>query len=73
MTEKKSMLTGEGLKKLQDELQDLEVVQLKEVARRLKKQENRAIYQKMPSMMLQEKNREILFPELKRLRKSLRM
>ena len=71
MTEKKSMLTGEGLKKLQDELQDLEVVQLKEVAQ--KKQENRAIYQKMPSMMLQEKNREILFPELKRLRKSLRM
>lgn len=36
MTEKKSMLTGEGLKKLQDELQDLEVVQLKEVAQKIK-------------------------------------
>ncbi len=36
MTEKKSMLTGEGLKKLQEELQDLEVVQLKEVAQKIK-------------------------------------
>lgn len=36
MTEKKSMLTGEGLKKLQDELQDLEVVKLKEVAQKIK-------------------------------------
>ena len=36
MTEKKSMLTGEGLKKLKDELQDLEVVQLKEVAQKIK-------------------------------------
>lgn len=36
MTEKKSMLTGEGLKKLQDELHDLEVVQLKEVAQKIK-------------------------------------
>ncbi|MDY5576566.1 MAG: transcription elongation factor GreA [Lachnospiraceae bacterium] len=36
MAEKKSMLTGEGLKKLQDELQDLEVVRLKEVAQKIK-------------------------------------
>ncbi len=36
MAEKKSMLTSEGLKKLQDELQDLEVVQLKEVAQKIK-------------------------------------
>jgi transcription elongation factor GreA len=36
MSEKKSMMTGEGLKKLQDELQDLEVVQLKEVAQKIK-------------------------------------
>ena len=36
MSEKKTMLTGEGLKRLQDELYDLEVVQLKEVAQKIK-------------------------------------
>jgi transcription elongation factor GreA len=36
MAEKKSMLTGEGLRKLQEELQDLEVVQLKDVAQKIK-------------------------------------
>ena len=40
MTEKKSMLTGEGLKKLQDELQDLEVVQLKEVAQKIEERKS---------------------------------
>lgn len=36
MSEKKSLLTGEGLKKLQDELQELEVVRLKDVAQKIK-------------------------------------
>ncbi|SFA94666.1 transcription elongation factor GreA [Acetitomaculum ruminis DSM 5522] len=36
MEEKKTILTEEGLKKLEDELQDLKVVQRKEIAQKIK-------------------------------------
>ena len=36
MSEKKNLLTYEGLKKLEDELQDLKVVQRKEIAQKIK-------------------------------------
>ena len=36
MAEKKNILTYEGLKKLEDELQDLKVVQRREIAQRIK-------------------------------------
>ncbi len=36
MAEKKNILTYEGLKKLEDELQDLKVVQRKEIAQKIK-------------------------------------
>ena len=36
MEEKKNILTYEGLKKLEDELQDLKVVRRKEIAEKIK-------------------------------------
>ena len=36
MTEKKNLMTYEGLKKLEDELQELKVVRRKEVAQKIK-------------------------------------
>ena len=36
MSEKKNLLTYEGLKKLEDELQDLKVVKRKEIAQKIK-------------------------------------
>ena len=36
MAEKKNLLTDKGLKKLEDELQDLRVVKRKEVAQKIK-------------------------------------
>ena len=57
MAEKKNLMTYEGLKKLEDELQDLKVNRRKEVA------------QKTPNMMLLKMSREILKQELKKLRK----
>ncbi len=54
---KKNILTQEGLKTLEDELQDLKVVKRKEVARRSKKRESRETYQRMLSTMLRKMSR----------------
>ena len=51
---KKVVLTYEGLKKLEDELEDLKTVKRKEVAEKI---EDRETCPKMPSMTLQKKNR----------------
>ena len=59
MAEKKNILTYAGLKQYEDELQNLKVVREKKLPRRSKRQENRAIYQKMQNMMQQKMNREI--------------
>ena len=57
MEEKKRILTYTGLKKLEEELENLKVVKRKEVAdEKLKKQENRETYQRMQSTMQQKMN-----------------
>ena len=43
MSEKKNLLTYEGLKKLEDELQDLKVVQRKEIAQKIKEVRERRV------------------------------
>ncbi len=65
MAEKKNLLTDKGLKKLEDELQELRVVKRKEVAQKLRKRESRVTYQRMLSMMLQRMSKKILRLELK--------
>ena len=60
---KKNILTYAGLQELEAELEDL----------KLKKPENRVIYQKMLSMMPQKMSREILRLVLKKSKRSLRM
>ena len=42
--DKKNILTYQGLKKLEDELQELKVVRRKEVAARSKRRENRETF-----------------------------
>jgi transcription elongation factor GreA len=72
--DKKNILTYQGLKKLEDELQDLKVVRRKEVVRKLhrrsKKQENREIFPRTLSMMQQKMSREISKLVSKILKKS---
>lgn len=70
---KKNILTYAGLQELEAELEDLKLNKRKEVAQKIKKPENRAIYQKMLSMMLQKMSREILRLVLKKSKKSLKM
>ena len=48
---KKNILTPDGLKALEDELQELKVVRRKEIAQKIKKQENRVTYQRTRNMM----------------------
>ena len=60
MVDKKNILTYEGLKRYEDELQNLKVVKRKEVAQRSRKPENRAIYPRTLNMMLQRMSRGIL-------------
>ena len=67
---KKNILTPDGLKALEDELQELKVVRVKRSHRRSKKQENRATYQRTQNMMQQKTNREIWKPVSKRLKRS---
>ena len=54
MEEKKRILTYTGLKKLEEELENLKVV--KKLLIKLKKQENRETFQKMQSTMQQKMN-----------------
>ena len=61
--DKKNILTYQGLKKLEDELQELKVVRRKEVAAKIK--EARTL-----SMMQQKTSREISKPASKTLKKS---
>ena len=70
--DKKNILTYEGLKKLEDELEDLKVVKRK-APRRSRKQESRAICPRMQSTMQLRTSREILRHVLKSLRRSSRM
>lgn len=58
MADKKHILTYAGLKKYEDELQDLKVNRRREIAQ--KRQENRETYPRTPSTMLQKTSREIL-------------
>lgn len=67
MAGKKNILTYEGLKALEDELQDLKVNKRKEVAVKTKKPVNRVTYQRMPSMMPQKTNSVISRSVSKRL------
>ena len=60
MEAKKKLLTYAGLKALEEELENLKVVKRKEVAAKKKKPENREIYQRMRSMMLQKMSSVIL-------------
>ena len=60
MADKKHILTYAGLKKYEDELQDLKVNRRREIARRSKRQENRETYPRTPSTMLRKTSREIL-------------
>ena len=70
MAEKKNILTYEGLRKLEEELEDLKVVKRKEISRRSKKLENRATYLKMRNTMLQKMNSVTSKQESNRLKKS---
>ena len=54
---KKNILTEEGLKALESELQDLKVNRRKEVAQKnRKRRENRETFPRTPSMMQQKKS-----------------
>ena len=66
--DKKNILTYQGLKKLEDELQELKVVRRKEVAAKIK--ENRETFPRTLSMMQQKTSREISKPVSKTLKKS---
>ena len=56
MQGKKNILTYEGLRKYESELEELKVVRRQEVAQKSKKQENRAICPRMQNMMQQRMN-----------------
>ena len=70
MSEKKNLLTYEGLKKLEDELQDLKVVQRKEIAQKIKRQESRATCLRTPSTTQPRTNSVTSRPESSRSRRS---
>ena len=70
MEVKKNLLTYEGLKTLEDELHDLKVVKRKEVPEKSRRPESRAIFLRTRSMTRPRMSREILKPELKRLKRS---
>ena len=68
MAEKKNILTYEGLKALEDELQDLKLNRRKEVAAKMLV--SRVTYPRMQSMMQRRMSREILSFVLRRLTRS---
>ena len=68
--DKKNILTYQGLQKLEDELQNLKVVRRKKLHRRLKKQESRATFPRMPNMMQQRMNSAISKQGLKSWKRS---
>ena len=59
MADKKHILTYAGLKKYEDELQDLKVTAVVRLPRRSKRQENRVTYPRTLSTMLRKMSREI--------------
>ena len=65
--DKKNILTYEGLKKLEDELENLKVVRRKEVSQKIK--ESREIYLRTLSTTLQRTSRETSKHVSKNLRK----
>ena len=71
MEAKKTLLTYTGLKKLEDELENLKVVKRKEVAGKIK--ENREAFQRTLSTMQQRTSSVISRHVSKNLRKSSRM
>lgn len=71
--EKKIILTNDGLKKLEEELENLKVVRRKEVAAKIKEARSRATFPKMLNMTLLRKNRRKSKQELLRLKKCSEM
>ena len=69
---RETVLTKKGYEERVALLEHLKVDRRKEVAQKLKKQENRAIYQKMLSTMQLKMSREILKHRLQNLKKFLR-
>ncbi len=57
MVDKKNILTYEGLKRYEDELQNLKVVKRKEVAQKIKEAREQGDYPRMQSMMLPKMSR----------------
>ena len=53
MAEKKQVVTYTGLKKIEEELQDLKVINVERLLPRSRKQESRETYLRMLSMMRQ--------------------
>lgn len=73
MDNKKNILTYAGLKKLEDELEQLKVVKRKEVSRRSRRLVSRVIYLRMLSMMQLRMSSAISRLVLRKSRKSLKM
>ena len=73
MAEKKNILTYAGLKKYEDELQDLKVINAEEKShRRSKRQESRATCLRTLSMMQQKMNRETSRLRIEELEKTVK-
>ena len=70
MEAKKNILTYEGLKKYEDELENLKVVKRQEVAQKIKEARAQVTYPKMLSMMQQKMSSETSKQELMSWKKS---
>ena len=70
MEEKKNLLTYAGLKKLEEELHDLKVLNRKELAEKIKEAKTRATYLRMRNTMQRKTNRETLKHVSKKSRRS---
>lgn len=66
--DKKNILTYQGLKKLEDELQELKVVRRKEVAAKIKEAREQETFPRTLSTMQQKTSREISKPASKTLK-----
>ena len=73
MDNKKNILTYAGLKKLEDELEQLKVVKRKEVSQKIKEAREQVIYLRMLSMMQLRMSSAISRLVLRKSRKSLKM
>ena len=60
MADKKHILTYAGLKKYEDELQDLKVNRRREIAQKIKEAREQGDLSRTPSTMLRKTSREIL-------------